>query len=250
MIGAVALAYHIHRVDKLIEEKFDRPRKWNLPSRIYSDAEYLYPGVSIQARQLTTKLDRLGYRNIGAEIKNPGDYALSAGRLDIYLHDFSYPFEAFKGFPVRLLIDKQGVASIVNLATNEGLELVRLEPEEIASILDVKMESRTFVTIDEVPPQLIEAIILIEDERFFAHKGIDPIGIVRAAWVNVRKMRIAQGGSTLTQQLVKNFFLYPKKSVLRKLNEALIATRIERRHTKREILQAYLNEIYLGKRGA
>ncbi len=250
MVGAVALAYHIHSVDKLIEEKFDRPRKWNLPSRIYSDAEYLFPGVDIKARQLVLKLDRLGYRNIGAEIKNPGDYAQSGGRLDIYLHDFSYPFEEFTGFPVRLLVSKGKVASIINLATNEGLELVRLEPEEVASILDVKMESRTFVTIDEVPSYLIEAIILIEDERFFKHKGVDPIGILRAALVNLRRMRIVQGGSTLTQQLVKNFFLYPKKSVLRKLNEALIAMRIERRHTKREILQAYLNEIYLGQRGA
>lgn len=249
MIGAVALAFHIHRVDKLIEEKFDRPRKWNLPSRIYSDAEYIYPGVDIGSRQLITKLDRLGYRNIGDEIKNPGDYSQAKGRLDIYLHNFSYPLEEFKGFPVRLLLKGNRVASITNLDTKEGLQLVRLEPEEIASVMDVKMESRTFVTIDEVPEHLIEAIILIEDERFFKHKGVDPIGIVRAALVNLSRMRVAQGGSTLTQQLVKNYFLYPKKSILRKMNEALIALRIERKHTKREILQAYLNEIYLGQRG-
>ena len=168
VIGAVALAFHIRRVDKLIEERFDQPRKWNLPSRIYSDAEYVYPGASIAVGNLVTKLDRLGYRNIGEEIKNPGDYALGKGRLDIFLHDFSYPYETFEGFPVRLLIKGRQVASIVNLATKKGLELVRLEPEEVASILDVNMESRTIVTLDEVPQSLIEAIILIEDERFFA----------------------------------------------------------------------------------
>jgi penicillin-binding protein 1B len=250
MVGAVVLAFHIHRVDKLIEDKFDRPQKWNLPSRIYSDAEYIYPGASVMVDKLTAKLDRLGYRNVGEEIKTPGDYALEKGRFDVYLHDFKYPFEDFRGFPVRLLINGNRVESMVNLETKEGLNLVRLEPEEVASILDVSMESRTFVTIDQAPQALVEAIVLIEDERFFEHGGVDPWGILRAALVNLRHMRIVQGGSTLTQQLVKNFFLYPKKSILRKMNEALIATRIERKHSKREILQAYLNEIYLGQRGA
>jgi len=250
VIGTVFFAFHIHRVDRLIEEKFDKPRKWNLPSRIYSDAEYIYPGVDLSTKNIILKLDRLGYRNMGSEIQHPGDYAMERGRLDIYLHDFAYPYETFKGFPVRLLIEKGIVKSMINRESGEGLELVRLEPEEIASILDVNMESRTFVTIEQVPQQLIEAIILIEDERFFRHGGVDPIGILRAMMVNLRHMRIVQGGSTLTQQLVKNFFLYPKRSILRKMNEALIATRIEKKHSKREILQAYLNEIYLGQRGA
>jgi penicillin-binding protein 1B len=250
MVGAIALAVYIHRIDRMIEEKFDRPQKWNLPSRIYSDAEHLYPGVNIRHRSIVTKLDSLGYRDTGESIEGPGDYAMGKGRLDIYLHDFSYPYEDFKGFPVRLLIKDGRIASMTNLDTKEGVELVKLEPEEIATILDVKMEDRTFVTIDEVPPQLIEAIILIEDERFFEHSGVDPWGIMRAAVVNISKMRIAQGGSTLTQQLVKNFFLHPKRSILRKMNEALIAIQIERRHTKKEILQAYLNEIYLGQRGS
>lgn len=250
VVGAGLLAVHMHRIDKMIEERFDRPRKWNLPSRVYADAEYIYPGTDIGAREIVAKLDRLGYRDVGTVIKTPGDYARTANYLDIYLHDFAYPFESFTGFSVRLALSGSRIASITNLASGEQLEFVKLEPEEIASIFDVKMESRTFVTIDEVPKHLVAAIILIEDERFFKHKGVDPIGILRATVVNVAHMRIAQGGSTLTQQLVKNFFLYPKKSILRKLNEALIALRIERHHSKREILQAYLNEIYLGQRGS
>jgi len=250
IVGAVFLYFHAKKVDHLIEVKFDRPQKWNLPSRIYADAEYLFPGVHIGERQITTKLDRLGYRNVGSTIKTPGDYARGSNYLDIYLHDFVYPYEDFKGFPVRVVLSGDRVQDIKNLTTDSLMELVKLEPEEIASIHDVKMESRTFVTIDEVPPALVEAIILIEDERFFKHKGVDPTGIARAALANLKSMRIVQGGSTLTQQLVKNFFLHSRKSLWRKLNEAVIALRIERKHTKREILQAYLNEIYLGQRGA
>ena len=250
ILGLIALAYHFHRIDQMIEAKFDRPRKWDLPSRIYSDAEYLYPGADISRRDIAAKLDRLGYRNTGQSISGPGDYALVKGHLDIHLHDFDYPEGRFKGFPVRLAIDDSTVRRITNLGNDQPLDLVRLEPEEIASIFDERMEDRSIIKLSEVPPHLIEAIILIEDERFFEHGGIDPIGILRAAFVNLKSMRIVQGGSTLTQQLVKNFFLYPRKSFIRKFNEMLIAYRIERHHSKGEILEAYLNEIYLGQRGA
>jgi len=120
----------------------------------------------------------------------------------------------------------------------------------VASIYNEKMEDRTLVKLAEVPEKLVQAIILIEDERFFEHGGVDPTGILRAALANLKAMRVVQGGSTLTQQLVKNFFLYPKRSFIRKFNEMLIAYRIEKHHTKPEILEAYLNEIYLGQRGS
>lgn len=249
-IGGIALTYHFHRLDRMIAEKFDRPRKWDLPSRVYSDAEYLYPGTDIAARAIIAKLDRLGYRNTGDAISGPGDYAASQDKLEIYLHDFDYPGENFKGFPVRLALEGGVVSSITRTDENDSLDLVRLEPEEVASIFGVNMEDRTVVALDDVPKKLIEAIILVEDERFFDHSGVDPMGIVRAMFVNVAAMRIVQGGSTLTQQLVKNFFLNPKKSFVRKFNEMLIAHRIEKTHTKAEILEAYLNEIYLGQRGA
>jgi len=250
VIGIAVLWVYTLRLDKMIEEKFEQPRKWNLPSRVLSDSEYLYPGIDTAKRKLIEKLDRLGYRNVGTTIAGPGDYAQSPNNIDIYLHDFSYPLEEFKGFPVRLMLEGQIITDITNLTAKESLSVVKLEPEEISSIFDERMEDRTVVTLKDVPPILLESIVMIEDERFFKHRGVDPIGILRAALANIRSMRIAQGGSTLTQQLVKNYFLYPKKSILRKLNEMLIAIEIERRHTKGEILEAYINEIYLGQRGA
>ena len=221
-----------------------------MPSRVFSDAEYLYPGIDIKRQRIIDKLDRLEYRNVAEEIKGPGDYVFKKDHLDIYLHDFDYPLEKFKGFPVRLALDANKITEITNLESDDTLTVTKLEPEEISSIFDERMEDRTIVTLKDVPPILLEAIILIEDERFFKHRGVDPVGILRAALVNLRHLRIVQGGSTLTQQLVKNFFLYPKKSFVRKFNEMLMAIEIERHHSKAEILDAYINEIYLGQRGA
>lgn len=250
ILGWIALSYNFHRLDRVIEDKFDRPRKWDLPSRIYSDAEYLYTGMDLKTREITAKLDRLGYRNTGEPIKGPGDYAPSDTTLDIYLHDFEYPGESFKGFPVRISLEDHTITSVRRIDENEDTEIVRLEPEEIGLVFNEAMEDRTPVKLEDVPKNLVMAILLIEDERFFEHRGIDPMGIMRAALKNIASMRIVQGGSTLTQQLVKNFFLNPKRSFIRKFNEMLLAYRIEQKHSKAEILEAYLNEIYLGQRGS
>lgn len=250
IIGLLALAYHAKSLDRMIEAKFDRVQKWALPSRVFSDAEYLYPGININERKILSKLDRLGYRNMGATISGPGDYSISDDRLEIYLHDFSYPDEPFKGSPIKISTASGIINAISNMDSGEALDLVRLEPEKIATIFDDKMEDRTVVKLDEVPELLKQAIIVIEDERFYTHSGIDPIGIMRAIVNNLKSGRFVQGASTLTQQLVKNYFLYPEKTLARKANEALIAYRIEKTHTKDEIFEAYLNEIYLGQRGA
>ena len=242
--------YHFRSLDRAIEAKFAGPRKWDLPSRVFSDAEYVYPGTDVKLRGLVAKLDRLGYRNTGDAIAGPGDYAASDARVDVWLHDFEYPGESFKGFPVRLALAEGVVTKLERLDGKEELEIMKLEPEEIAAIFNEAMEDRTPIKLADVPKPLIEAILTIEDERFFKHGGVDPFGILRAMIVNVTHLRVVQGGSTLTQQLVKNFFLYPKRSFSRKVNEMLIAWRIEKLHTKEEILEAYLNEIYLGQRGA
>ena len=249
-VAWLGMQYHFRTLDRVIQAKFDQPRKWDLPSRVYSDAEYIYPGFEVNPIGLSAKLDRLRYRNTGEAIAGPGDYSTSGSTIDIYLHDFEYPGESFKGFPVRLSIEGGSVGRILRLDNGEETELVRLEPEEITAIFNEAMEDRTVVALADVPRHLIDAILVVEDERFFEHGGVDPFGILRAMIVNITHLRVVQGGSTLTQQLVKNFFLYPKRSFVRKMNEMLIAWRIEKAHTKEEILEAYLNEIYLGQRGA
>ncbi|MFH1874328.1 MAG: PBP1A family penicillin-binding protein [Pseudomonadota bacterium] len=242
--------YYLKHLNRLIEAKFDQPRKWNLPSRIYSDAAYLYPGLDLKTSHIIEKLDRLGYRNVGTEIKGPGDYAQASDHLDIYLHDFKYPLEDFKGFALRLKLVEDQIVELIKLASKEDLSVAKLEPEQISSIFDKQMEDRTVVNLQQVPPMLLQSIIVIEDERYFKHKGVDPWGIARAAVKNLMALRIVEGGSTLTQQLIKNYFLHSKKSFWRKFREQLMAIQLEQNHTKAEILEAYINEIYLGQRGS
>lgn len=249
--GGLYFSWKYYELSKVVEKKFNVTRRWNIPSRVYSDIEYLYPGVDVGQRDLKSKLNRLGYREMKGELKGPGDYLWGEKAIDIYLHDFVYPQEKFLGFPIRLELAVGEVKQILDLKNNnEVLTLVRLEPEEIATLFDEKMEDRTLIKLKDCSQYLLEAIILIEDERFFSHKGVDPIAIARAAVADILSLRLAQGGSTLTQQLVKNFFLTSKKSIRRKIDEALMAIIIETEYSKSEILESYLNEIYLGQRGA
>ncbi|MDZ4224333.1 MAG: transglycosylase domain-containing protein, partial [bacterium] len=179
-LAAVAIGLKLKKMEMLVESKFTSARRWNVPSRIYSDTEYLYPGVDIHHRSLIAKLERLAYRQVSKAIKGPGDFFAGPSTIDIYLHDFDYPLEKFSGFPVRLEFSKSLIVKMSDLDSGETLSLVRLEPEEIAVVFDAKMEDRTLLSLKEVPQPLLEAVILVEDERFFKHKGVDPIAIARA----------------------------------------------------------------------
>ncbi len=246
---AIGAGWYGQKLTTWAEEHFSRSFRWNIPSRVYSDGEYLFPGLDLARRDLPGKLDRLGYRNTGTTITTPGDYSVSKDTIEIFLHDFDYPQQKFKGFPVRLTVSDSVITAITHLQTNQALPTLRLEPELIASLFDARMEDRTLITLKEVPDVCLQAVVLIEDERFFEHHGVDPTGIFRAMLKNLASFRIKQGGSTLTQQLVKNYFLDQERSFKRKIKEAIIALAIEQRHSKKEILEAYLNEIYLGQRG-
>src|SRR5207244_12594083 len=124
-----------------------------------------------------------------------------------------------------------------------------LENEIIASAGDRPGEESRPIRLADVPPRLIRAVIAAEDHRFFDHRGLDVRGVVRAAWANARAGRVTQGGSTITQQLVKNRLLTPRRTVMRKVREAWLATLVDWRYTKEQILEAYLNELYLGQHG-
>ncbi len=245
IIGAVYLLYLHHQ----IISKFEYHR-WNLPSRVYSDAFPLYPGRQVPASAIHQRLRHLGYISVGSQPRHHGQYHYAGGQFAIYLHSFDYPEDKFEGYPISFSVGDGVVQDLIRRDTGEPLSLTRLEPELVASIFDQEMEDRTVVKLEQVPDDLIESIIAIEDERYYSHFGVDPIGIARAFVSNITKGGIVQGGSTLTQQLVKNIFLYPKKSFVRKFNEMIMALMMEIRYSKDEILQAYLNEIYLGQQGA
>jgi penicillin-binding protein 1B len=249
--GLVFGAWYLKRLEDTVTEKFEG-RKWAFPSKIYSDSYLLYVGAPLRVDDFAEKLRRLGYYETQSVPRAKGEYriARSAGVIDVYLHDFDFPTERFRGIPVRLSVQGNVIARIENLASGKDIDSQELEPELVTGLYERIWQERKVVKLAEVPPLLVKAILAIEDERFYSHHGIDPFGILRAMWVNLRTMSFTQGGSTLTQQLMKNFFLTDERTMSRKIPEAIMALIAERKYSKDTILENYLNEIYLGQRGS
>lgn len=250
LAGGGVAAWYIKHLESVVTAKFEG-QKWKFPSKIYSDTHLLYPGMATSVTDLEAKLRRLGYRS-AATVRAKGEYRIVKrdGILELYLHDFLYPGGPFRGFPARLVWQGNTLVRIERTDSDEELFSLELEPELITGLYDRIWEERRVVPLSEVPPLLVKTILAVEDERFYRHRGVDPLAILRAAWVNLTSGGIVQGGSTLTQQLMKNFFLGDERTLQRKFKEALMALIAERKYTKGEILENYLNEIYLGQRGA
>ena len=243
-IGFVGYTYIV------ITKRFDSSRRWDLPSRVYSDAMPIVPGMRFPRSLLEPKLSHVGYREAKKGIENPGEYRYVGDDLEIYLNNFDYPDMEFHALQVRVEMDGASVRSIKRVGDGITLRGVRIEPELITSIYDNEMEDRVPVSLDAVPQSLVDAIIATEDRGFYEHEGISIRGILRALWTDIRNKSLSAGGSTLTQQLVKNLFLNPERKFSRKAQEMLMALLLEMRYSKQEILEAYLNEIYLGQNGA
>ena len=249
--GIVIGSWYLRTLEDTVTAKFDG-RKWRFPSKIYSDSYLLYAGMSLRTEDFLEKLRRLGYHETKAKPDGKGEYRFqrSSGLLEIYLHDFSYPTETFKGVPIRMSLQGNTVGKLQNASSGEELFSLELEPELVTGLYETVWQERRLVKLPEVPPLLVRAILAIEDERFYRHFGVDPVALMRAMWVNFRSGAVVQGGSTLTQQLVKNFFLGSERTMSRKLKEAFMALIVERNYSKNEILENYLNEIYLGQKGS
>lgn len=249
-VVAAAIAVPILRaLDAQVVETLNG-RRWDFPSRIYSDAFLLYPGLDLTAAGFVDRLQRLGYRRADGEAPlRKGDYRRRPDGFDLVLHDLAFPGEPPSEHAVHLTIDGDVLAAMHDQRTGEELFSLQLEPEIVSGLFDTTFEARREVHLDALPPLLPRAVIAVEDRRFYDHHGVDPIGILRAAAANVRSGGVVQGGSTLTQQLIKNFFLSEERTMHRKVLEAVMALLVERRYEKNEILDAYLNEIYLGQNG-
>jgi len=247
-ILALGFSVYLAVLYQIVTDRFEGKR-WKLPSKIYSDSFILYTGLEIHGARVLERLRRLDYHPVTGLPQNPGEYHIEEDGLTLYLHDFEYPDHVFKGFPVRLALDNGRIAGIREIPAENRLALIEVEPELIAAFYDQSWEERDLIRLDEVPGYLIEAVLAAEDSRFYQHGGIDPRSLLRAAWVDLRAGAIVQGGSTLTQQLVKNFYLNQERTFSRKLNEIFMAILLDLRYSKDEILEAYLNEIYFAQSG-
>jgi penicillin-binding protein 1B len=250
MVGFVAFLAFVGYTYAVITKKFDSSRRWDLPSRIYSDATPIVPGMTIPRSLLEPKLNHVGYHEVAARVTNPGEYRYTGDSLEVYLQNFEYPDIEFRALPVAIEMGGSTVRAIRRLDDGVALRGIRLEPELITSIYNNEMEDRLPVSLDTVPKVVSEAIIATEDRNFYHHEGISIRGTLGALVTDIRSKTLTHGGSTLTQQLIKNLYLNPERTWRRKAIEALMAVLLEARYNKKEILEAYLNEIYLGQNGA
>jgi penicillin-binding protein 1B len=248
LFAVMAIVYAYVQFSQMINLGFEG-RRWSLSSKVYAEPESLYPGLSLRLDDLQASLERLGYRS-GQALTNPGQYRLRPPHIDIALREFRYPYRREPARTIRVTFGRHTVREVRDLRGDQAFSVVDLEPQLISEFFTPEREKRQLVSITDIPPHLIQAVIAIEDRRFYAHRGIDWVGILRATYRNVRAGGVTEGGSTLTQQLVKNFFLTPKRSIWRKSAEMIMALMVEARYSKAAILELYLNEVYFGQRGS
>ncbi len=247
MLLIVAVAIWVVHLDRLVTQQF-AGRHWSVPARVYAAPLELYAGALVSAGDLEEELRRLHYR-VGDPAAGAGFYRRKGNTFELHARRARFSDEEREGMLVSIGADD---SSITALKQPNGAELAvfRLDPPVIGSVFPIHGEDRLILIPAEVPPLLRAGIKLIEDRRFDEHHGVDPRGIMRALWANLRARRVVQGGSTLTQQLVKNYFLTDEQSLGRKLTEAIMALRLEAHVSKDDILVAYLNEVYLGQDGS
>ena len=245
----LALTLYMWYLSTVIDKRFSA-RRWSIPSRVYSDSTLLYPGQVLNLKLFREKLGRLGYRDVSHEPMQKGDMYGNGSVLELYLYDLAMPSKSRRGFSAQISFQDSRIVSIVRRDTGEHLSLVDLEPEEIMLFFGRDREQRRLISINEVPRHLKYAVLAAEDSRFYRHHGVDPRGILRALYTNIRHGSIRQGGSTLTQQLAKNYFLTPERTIRRKVKEFLMALTLEAMYDKDIIFEIYLNEIYLGQKGS
>src|ERR1019366_2228780 len=221
-------------------------RRLSLPTRIFTDFTPLLGGVVLAPDDLVEKLVRLGYRQADS-LTRSGDFVPGSNQIDVYTRSFTHPTGEYPSQPVRIAFMNGAISSVVSLRQASPIDNAALEPELLTSILSDQLENRRPVTLDQVPKSLQDAVVATEDVRFWHHPAVDPIGLLRAVFRNIRAGGVAEGGSTLTQQLVKNYYLTNERTYKRKAIEAFMAVILDAKYSKKEILEAYLNDIYLGR---
>ncbi|MDP3694656.1 MAG: transglycosylase domain-containing protein, partial [Desulfocapsaceae bacterium] len=245
LLGCVAFGVYVTHLDKVIRQKFDGKR-WALPAVVYARPLELYPDLPLSAGMLEDELQLAGYRQDKAA-KDPGGYDLAGNVMHLVTRDFAFPDGVEKSARITVEFAGSVVRKITHSDTGADIALARIDPARIGSFHPLENEDRIVFKREELPDLLVKTLLAVEDQRFYSHVGVDPLGILRAMLANIRAGKMVQGGSSLTQQLVKNFFLNNERTLQRKLNELIMALLLEIHYSKDEILTAYANEIFLGQ---
>jgi penicillin-binding protein 1B len=242
LLATLAAAGITLYLDIRVRSEFEG-RRFALPARIYARPLELHAGLRVSRAELEEELRQLGYRE-GPPEKDAGYFSKDSNSLDVALRSFAFWDGRQPARRVTLSFDNGRIAVLKDAAGAE-LALARLEPLAIGGIYPAGNEDRVLVRLNEVPKHFVQTLVAVEDRSFFSHAGFDVRGLARAAR-SLFSGRL-QGGSTITQQLVKNFFLTPERTLQRKATELVMAVLLELHYGKSEILETYLNEIYLGQ---
>ncbi|MCL6417333.1 penicillin-binding protein 1B [Aestuariirhabdus sp. Z084] len=244
--GGVALLFLLAYLDAAVVSRFEG-KKWAIPAKVYASPLELYVGAPLSADEVLQQLKLLGYQGV-LRVRKSGQVSRQGNRLDVGSRGFRFTDGEE---PARRLIVSFASGRVSALRNKAGADVgvVRLEPLLIGGIYPANNEDRLLVNLSQLPKTLIPALLAVEDRDFYHHFGVSPKAIARALVVNLGAGGVRQGGSTLTQQLVKNFYLNDERSLWRKGIEALMALLLEVHYSKDEILETYINEIYLGQQG-
>jgi len=250
IILSILFAAYLIYLDIVIQDKMSG-RIWSLPSYVYARPLELYEDKYLSIDEFQAELHDLNYQQVKHLPAKPGEYRyLNNSDFELVTRSFTFWDGLQSSRSLRLRIYNNQIQYIKELYSEQDITLLRLEPVKIAGIYPDKKEERQLIKLNELPDDLVLTLLAVEDKRFYSHWGLDPKSIARAFFANIRAGSTVQGGSTLTQQLIKNIFLSPDKTLIRKINEALMALLLELHYDKSVILETYINEVYLGQNGA
>ncbi len=237
LAGALALTIDIALLGEAVDERMEG-RPHDEPARIVGVVPKLAPGAIATADGWRSVWSGLGYTEVD-DVDAPGEFHMVRGKWTVWPRG---------GDPLAITVQRRHVVSLTRVDDGTRVAAWTFDPPAVGLLTDSSRERRSVVPLEDMPLALRRAVVSIEDERFYRHIGVDPRGIARAAVTNLRKGGVSQGGSTITQQLAKNMFLSSERTFSRKGQEALLALILEHRYDKDRLLEAYLNEIYLGQR--
>lgn len=245
LVGFIAIGIYLLKLDDIVRKRFDGQR-WDIPAKVFARPLELYAQSDLNKQDLTEELQLLGYKK-SDHYQQSGTFVEQGNQIFIHTRGFDFG-DSIE--PERVIEINFNANNIQNIRTTQPSNsgVLRLEPMLIGGIYPQHKEDRVLISLDRVPRPLIDALIATEDRNFYKHHGVSLRGTARALVANVTDGK-RQGGSTLTQQLVKNFYLTPERTYKRKVNEAFMALLVEFHYDKNEILEAYLNEVNLGQNG-
>jgi penicillin-binding protein 1B len=219
------------------------------PTRVYGRPQRLEAGVPMDKATLTLELQMAGYTEAAHVARVPGTYSLDGDKFIIASRGYMDPVGGELPRRVRVALGSGRIQSVFDLTADKPLRKTHLDPARIATLYGSEQEERIIVQLAELPPLLVQGVQAVEDRDFKNNHGIDLSSIARAAWADLRAGHVVQGGSTITQQLVRNLFLDRNQTIVRKFNEALLSILLDAHYTKGQILAAYCNEVFMGQQG-